>query len=63
MPVRDVEWWTPARYVTTYSNRGVNASTASCSTPLGVAAGSRAIGLVGDITMLHDVSALVDRAG
>ena len=33
------------------------------STALGVAVGSRAIGLVGDITMLHDVSALVDGFG
>ena len=33
------------------------------STTLGVAVGSRAIGLVGDITMLHDVSALVDGLG
>jgi 2-succinyl-5-enolpyruvyl-6-hydroxy-3-cyclohexene-1-carboxylate synthase len=63
MPVRDVEWWTPTRVAPTYSNRGVNGIDGVVSTALGVAAGSRAIGLVGDITMLHDVSALVDGLG
>jgi 2-succinyl-5-enolpyruvyl-6-hydroxy-3-cyclohexene-1-carboxylate synthase len=63
MPVRDVEWWTPTRVAPTYSNRGVNGIDGVVSTVLGVAAGSRAIGLVGDITMLHDVSALVDGFG
>jgi len=63
MPVRDVEWWTPARIAPTYSNRGVNGIDGVVSTALGVAAGDRAIGLVGDITMLHDVSALVDGLG
>jgi 2-succinyl-5-enolpyruvyl-6-hydroxy-3-cyclohexene-1-carboxylate synthase len=63
MPVRDVEWWTPARSAPTYSNRGVNGIDGVVSTTLGVAVGSRAIGLVGDITMLHDVSALVDGLG
>jgi 2-succinyl-5-enolpyruvyl-6-hydroxy-3-cyclohexene-1-carboxylate synthase len=63
MPVRDVEWWTPPRTALTYSNRGVNGIDGVVSTALGVAAGSRALGLVGDITMLHDVSALVDGLG
>jgi 2-succinyl-5-enolpyruvyl-6-hydroxy-3-cyclohexene-1-carboxylate synthase len=63
MPVRDVEWWTPARAAPTYSNRGVNGIDGVVSTTLGVATDSRAIGLVGDITMLHDVSALVDGFG
>jgi 2-succinyl-5-enolpyruvyl-6-hydroxy-3-cyclohexene-1-carboxylate synthase len=63
MPVRDVEWWTPTRTVPTYSNRGVNGIDGVVSTTLGVAVGSRAIGLIGDITMLHDVSALVDGFG
>ena len=63
MPVRDVEWWTPTRVAPTYSNRGVNGIDGVVSTALGVAAGSRAIGLVGDLTMLHDVSALVDGLG
>jgi 2-succinyl-5-enolpyruvyl-6-hydroxy-3-cyclohexene-1-carboxylate synthase len=63
MPVRDVEWWTPPRTVSTYSNRGVNGIDGVVSTALGVACGAAAIGLVGDITMLHDVSALVDGLG
>ena len=63
MPIRDVEWWTPARRSPTYANRGVNGIDGVVSTALGVAAGSRAIGFVGDITMLHDVSALVDGMG
>jgi 2-succinyl-5-enolpyruvyl-6-hydroxy-3-cyclohexene-1-carboxylate synthase len=63
MPVRDVEWWTPPRTVPTYSNRGVNGIDGVVSTALGVACGESAIALVGDITMLHDVSALVDGLG
>jgi 2-succinyl-5-enolpyruvyl-6-hydroxy-3-cyclohexene-1-carboxylate synthase len=63
MPIRDVEWWTPARTAPTYSNRGVNGIDGVVSTTLGVAVGSQAIGLIGDITMLHDVSALVDGLG
>ena len=63
MPVRDVEWWTRARSAPTYSNRGVNGIDGVVSTTLGVAAGSHAIGLIGDITMLHDVSAFVDGLG
>jgi 2-succinyl-5-enolpyruvyl-6-hydroxy-3-cyclohexene-1-carboxylate synthase len=63
MPVRDVEWWTPARSAPTYSNRGVNGIDGVVSTALGVAVDARAIGLIGDITMLHDVSALVDGLG
>jgi 2-succinyl-5-enolpyruvyl-6-hydroxy-3-cyclohexene-1-carboxylate synthase len=63
MPVRDVEWWAPTRETVTFANRGVNGIDGVVSTVLGVAARSRAIGLVGDLTMLHDVSALVDGLG
>jgi 2-succinyl-5-enolpyruvyl-6-hydroxy-3-cyclohexene-1-carboxylate synthase len=63
MPVRDVEWWSPQRESATFANRGVNGIDGVVSTVLGVAAGSKAIGLVGDLTMLHDVSALVDGLG
>jgi 2-succinyl-5-enolpyruvyl-6-hydroxy-3-cyclohexene-1-carboxylate synthase len=63
MPVRDVEWWAPPRESATFANRGVNGIDGVVSTVLGVAAGSKAIGLVGDLTMLHDVSALVDGLG
>lgn len=63
MPVRDVEWWSPMRESPTFANRGANGIDGVVSTALGVAAGGRALGLVGDITMLHDVSALVDGLG
>ncbi len=63
MPVRDVEWWAPPRTERVYANRGVNGIDGVVSTALGVAAGARAIGLVGDLTMLHDVSGLVDGLG
>ena len=63
MPVRDVEWWAPPRETPTYANRGVNGIDGVTSTILGVAAGDRALGLVGDLTLLHDVSALVEGLG
>jgi len=63
MPVRDVEWWAPARTSPTFANRGVNGIDGVVSTILGVASGSTAMGLVGDLTMLHDVSGLVDGLG
>lgn len=63
MPVRDVEWWCARRDNATFSNRGANGIDGVVSTFLGVAYGATAIGFVGDVTMLHDVSALVDGAG
>jgi 2-succinyl-5-enolpyruvyl-6-hydroxy-3-cyclohexene-1-carboxylate synthase len=63
MPVRDVEWWAPARASATFANRGVNGIDGVVSTVFGVAAGGSSLGLVGDLTMLHDVSALVDGVG
>ena len=63
MPVRDVEWWAAPRHAPTFSNRGVNGIDGVVSTALGVAVGSRAIALIGDVTMLHDVSGLVDGLG
>jgi 2-succinyl-5-enolpyruvyl-6-hydroxy-3-cyclohexene-1-carboxylate synthase len=63
MPVRDVEWWGSPRRSMTYANRGVNGIDGVVSTVLGVGAGSRVLGLVGDLTMLHDVSGLVDGLG
>ena len=63
MPVRDVEWWAPTRSTEVFSNRGANGIDGVVSTVLGVASQSRAVGLVGDITFLHDVSALVDGLG
>jgi 2-succinyl-5-enolpyruvyl-6-hydroxy-3-cyclohexene-1-carboxylate synthase len=63
MPVRDVEWWGPTRRTRVFANRGVNGIDGVVSTALGVAAGASAVALVGDLTMLHDVSALVDGLG
>jgi 2-succinyl-5-enolpyruvyl-6-hydroxy-3-cyclohexene-1-carboxylate synthase len=63
MPVRDVEWWAPIRRSVTFANRGVNGIDGVVSTILGVSSGSKALGLIGDITMLHDVSGLVDGLG
>jgi 2-succinyl-5-enolpyruvyl-6-hydroxy-3-cyclohexene-1-carboxylate synthase len=63
MPVRDVEWFAPPRTGPTYSNRGANGIDGVVSTVFGVAAGDRALGLVGDLTLLHDVSGLVDGLG
>jgi 2-succinyl-5-enolpyruvyl-6-hydroxy-3-cyclohexene-1-carboxylate synthase len=63
MPVRDVEWWARARVSATYANRGVNGIDGVVSTVLGVASGAAAIGLVGDLTFLHDVSGLVEGLG
>jgi 2-succinyl-5-enolpyruvyl-6-hydroxy-3-cyclohexene-1-carboxylate synthase len=63
MPVRDVEWFTPSRTSATYANRGVNGIDGVVSTVLGVGAGAKSLGLVGDLTMLHDVSGLVEGLG
>ena len=63
MPVRDVEWWSESRAGAVYANRGANGIDGVVSTFLGVAEGSAALGLVGDVTMLHDVSALVESPG
>ena len=63
MPVRNVEWWTPPRAGRVFANRGVNGIDGVTSTFLGVAADGDTIGLVGDVTFLHDVSALVEGVG
>jgi 2-succinyl-5-enolpyruvyl-6-hydroxy-3-cyclohexene-1-carboxylate synthase len=63
MPVRDVEWFAPPRRSATYANRGANGIDGVVSTVLGVGAGAKVLGLVGDLTLLHDVSALVEGLG
>ena len=63
MPVRDVEWFASPRRSPTYANRGANGIDGVVSTVLGVGAGAKVLGLVGDLTMLHDVSALVEGLG
>lgn len=63
MPFRDVEWWAGARRSATFANRGTNGIDGVVSTVLGVSASQKGVGLVGDLTMLHDVSGLVDGLG
>jgi 2-succinyl-5-enolpyruvyl-6-hydroxy-3-cyclohexene-1-carboxylate synthase len=63
MPVRDVEWWAPPRRSATFANRGVNGIDGVVSTVLGVGAGSKVLGLVGDLTMLHDLSGIMEGLG
>jgi 2-succinyl-5-enolpyruvyl-6-hydroxy-3-cyclohexene-1-carboxylate synthase len=63
MPVRDVEWFASPRRSPTFANRGANGIDGVVSTVLGVGAGGKVLGLVGDLTMLHDVSALVEGLG
>ena len=60
MPFREVEWFAPARVAPTFANRGVNGIDGVVSTLFGVAGEGAALGLVGDLTFLHDSSALVD---
>ena len=62
MPVREVEWFAHARRAPVFSNRGVNGIDGVLSTTFGVATAlGGALGLVGDVTFMHDVSALVDQ--
>lgn len=63
MPVRDLEWFAPARPTPprVLSNRGANGIDGVSSTALGVAAwgGGPVVGILGDLAFFHDVSALV----
>ena len=63
MPIRDVEWWAAPRTSPTFANRGANGIDGVVSTVMGVGVGGAVIGLVGDVTFLHDVSGLVDGLG
>jgi 2-succinyl-5-enolpyruvyl-6-hydroxy-3-cyclohexene-1-carboxylate synthase len=63
MPVRDVEWWAGSRRSPTFANRGANGIDGVVSTAFGVCTSQKGIGLVGDVTLLHDTSALVDGLG
>ena len=63
MPVRDMDGWLPSteRAITVRSNRGANGIDGVVSTALGsaaVAAGPVAL-VVGDVSFLHDLNALV----
>ena len=66
-PIRDLEWYAGAypRPPRVLANRGVNGIDGVVSTALGVAAsepgpGVRTVALLGDLTLLHDVSGLVN---
>ncbi len=63
MPVRDLDGWLPTTGTTirVYSNRGANGIDGVVSTALGSAAvaGSPVVLVVGDVSFLHDLGALV----
>ncbi|MGA2303502.1 MAG: 2-succinyl-5-enolpyruvyl-6-hydroxy-3-cyclohexene-1-carboxylic-acid synthase [Acidimicrobiales bacterium] len=63
MPMRDLEWFSPALPVApaVMANRGANGIDGVVSTALGIAAsGRRTFALLGDLAFLHDVSGLVN---
>ena len=63
MPMRDLEWFSPALPVApaVLANRGANGIDGVVSTALGIAAsGGRTFALLGDLAFLHDVSGLVN---
>jgi 2-succinyl-5-enolpyruvyl-6-hydroxy-3-cyclohexene-1-carboxylate synthase len=66
MPVRDLEWFTPALAAPprVLSNRGANGIDGVCSTARGVATGGAAVvAVVGDLAFLHDATALLSPLG
>jgi 2-succinyl-5-enolpyruvyl-6-hydroxy-3-cyclohexene-1-carboxylate synthase len=64
MPVRDVEWFGPARSdLTVHANRGANGIDGVVSTAVGVAlTGAPTTVLIGDVAFLHDSTALIGLA-
>lgn len=64
MPVRDLEWYGPARDgVTVLANRGANGIDGVVSTAVGVALdGEPTVAVVGDVAALHDSNGLLGLA-
>ncbi len=64
MPVRDLEWYAPARVgVRFHANRGANGIDGVVSTAVGVASQGRPTALlVGDVAFLHDTNGLLGLA-
>ena len=63
MPMRDLEWFSPALPVApvVMANRGANGIDGVVSTALGIASSGRCtFALLGDLAFLHDVSGLVN---
>ena len=61
MPVRDLDAWLPStdRAISVYSNRGANGIDGVISSALGAAAtGAKTALVIGDVSFLHDVSAI-----
>jgi 2-succinyl-5-enolpyruvyl-6-hydroxy-3-cyclohexene-1-carboxylate synthase len=61
MPIRDIEWFTPARKGTViHSNRGANGIDGVVSTAVGVAlaTGARTTLYIGDVACVHDANGL-----
>lgn len=61
MPVRDLEWYGPARWnLTVMANRGANGIDGVVSTAVGAAlTGEPTVLLVGDVAFLHDTNGLL----
>ncbi len=67
MPIRDVEWFSGGRKeIEVHANRGANGIDGVVSTILGVAStgdGRPTVGLLGDLSFLHDAGALASASG
>lgn len=63
-PIRDLEGFaTPRSDITTYANRGLAGIDGNISTLLGIATEEKTMAIVGDLSFLHDMNALLATAG